>query len=187
MKAVAIPLLLALLPGLPAAVAAETPAPATEKAPANAKPPVASSPYAARFQQVQERIAALFSHRNETPPPPDPLHNPFRTPGSAQATPVRPTDSDPGAKPADSSVRPDPAVGPGSGLALLQQAAATLKVTGIIEIEERAHLIINARAYKAGDLVKTQVSGEAVYIRVKEIDKRSVTLSLDDAEMTLKF
>ena len=34
---------------------------------------------------------------------------------------------------------------------------------------------------------QTQVLGEAVYLRVREIGKRSVSLVLNDAEMTLKF
>jgi hypothetical protein len=70
---------------------------------------------------------------------------------------------------------------------VLQQAVATLKVSGVIEIEGRAHLVINARPYKQGEVVQTYVGGDAVYLRIRDISNRSVTLVLNDTEMTLKF
>ncbi len=163
--------------------AANAPAAGAAPAPAAGKSAVAN-PLTVRFKQVQERIAALYQHRNEAPPPPDPRFNPFRTPGTAQVPPpkVEGGDAAPGA--ADGQV-PDRM--PSSNLALLQQGAATLKFGGTLEIGGRARLLINARTYKEGDVVQTQVRGEAIYLRIKEIAGRSVTLSLNDAEMTLKF
>ena len=155
---------------------------------AGAKPPapVAAgksappNPLTVRFKQVQERIAALYQHRNAAPLPPDPRFNPFRTPGTA---PVMPQKGE-GGEPVKGEV-PDRM--PSSNLALLQQGAATLKLGGTLEIGGSARLVINARTYKEGDVVQTQVRGEAIYLRIKEIAGRSVTLSLNDAEMTLKF
>lgn len=170
----------------PAAEPAVSAAPSTEK-PAVAAKTAPASPFAVRFKQVQDRITVLFAHRNETPPPPDPRHNPFRMPGSTQAAPLRPGDGEAGARLTGGADNSDPSAGPGENLAVLQQAAATLKVTGVVEIAGTAHLVINGRPYKVGDVVKTQIRGETAYLRVKEIEKRSVTLSLDEAEMTLKF
>ncbi len=182
MKPRRLPLMLFALAGstpglLPAAEVA------TAAAGKSAPPPKSSvaQPLAPRFQQVRERIAALYQHRNEPPPPLDPRYNPFRLPGSAPLVPA-PNAGDPGA---EEFITPAP--GPGASLALLQQGAATLKVSGIFEIGGQSHLVINARPYKEGDVVQTLVQGETVYLRLKEIAKRSVTLSLNDAEMTLKY
>jgi hypothetical protein len=140
--------------------------------PAAPKPSV-PNPFAGRFKQVNERIDALFHHRNEAPPPPDARNNPFRVPGAAM----------PAARPGEPAPAPDPA----SNLTRLQESVSTLRVSGLFEIGGRSHLVINARPYKEGDVVQTQVQGEAVYLRVREISRRSVTLELGDAEMTLKF
>jgi hypothetical protein len=142
------------------------------KTPAKTSTP---QPLAPRFKQVRDRIADLYQHRNETPPAPDPALNPFRAPGSVIA-PV-----------GDEPVKEERRTPPVGNLALLQQAAATLKVSGTFEIGGKLHLVINARPYKSGDVVQTQVGGESVYLRVREISRRSVALALHDAEMTLNF
>ena len=126
---------------------------------------------------MRERIDALFLHRNEPPPPLDPKHNPFRAPGARVAAPLP-----------EGVVAANPAPLPqADSLAQLQQATATLKISGVFEKGGRSHLVINARPYQQGDVVQTLVQGEKVYLRVKDISKRSVTLVLYDAEMTLKF
>ena len=156
---------------------------AEEKSADTAKP--AAAPAAAsRYQQVQDKIAALLEHRKETPPPPDPTHNPFLPPGSAPVVAPAMIDGDATAV-EDDSVTSDSR--PGASLTLLQQGVATLKVGGTIALGGRTHLVINTRPYKEGDIVQTQVLGKTVYLRVKEIAKRSVTLALNDAEMTLKY
>lgn len=163
--------------GLGVLVAAEAaPAPA-------ATAPATQSSLTARFKQVQERVTTLFQHRNAPPAPVEPRHNPFRAPGSAPILPAT-AEGDGGSRPLTGDYA---GLAPGSSLALLQQGAATLKVSGIFEIGGRAHLVINSRPYKEGDVVQTLVQGETVYLRVKEISKRSMTLALNDAEMTLKF
>lgn len=163
---------------VPAAAVAELPAAAAS---APTPPPPApkqsvASPLAPRFKQVRDRIDALFLHRNEPPAPLDPKHNPFRLPGARPVAPVP--------EGATAVAAPVPEA---DNLAQLQQAAATLKVSGLFEKGGRSHLVINARPYQQGDVVQTLVRGEKVYLRVKEISKRSVTLVLHDAEMTLKF
>ncbi len=160
---------------VPIAAAAALPVAA---APGKAPKQSVANPLAPRFKQVNERIDALFEHRNQPPPPPDPKYNPFRLPGAA-----RPAAPLPEGVVADAAA-PTPQA---DNLAQLQQAAATLKVSGIFEKGGRSHLVINARPYQQGDVVQTLLRGETIYLRVKEITKRSVTLALNEAEMTLKF
>ena len=141
-----------------------------------AKPGVAL-PQSPRFNQVRARIDALYQHRNEPPPPPNPRANPFRTPGA----PLPAVTTEP------AKGEPLPPPEPASDLAILEKGASTLKISGIFEIAGKSHLVINARPYKEGDAVPAQVNGETVYLRVRTIARRSVTLALNSAEMTLKF
>ena len=148
-------------------------------APPKAPKPSVPNPLAPRFAQVRERIDALYQHRNAAPPPLDPRENPFRLQGPAPAAP-------------GALVAAGRGVGPTApvslnALGMLQQAVATLKISGVFEIAGRSHLVINARPYKEGDVLQAQVQNEPVYLRVKEISKRSVTLVLNEAEMTLKY
>lgn len=144
------------------------------KAPKSSVP----NPFAPRFKQVRDRIDDLYRHRNEPPSPPDARSNPFRTPGTPAAAPVAAA-----AGADEASLTPDAA----SNLSLLQLSVATLRVSGVFEVGGRSHLVINKRPYKEGDVIQTQVQGEPVYLRIREISKRSVTLELNEAEMTLKF
>ncbi len=132
------------------------------------------NPLAPRFKQVREKIDTLFQHRNAPPAPIDIRTNPFRMPGSAPVAPATP-----GEKPVVTDASTD--------LAILQQSAATLKISGVLEIGGQSHLVINARPYKQGDVFQTQVRGDAVYLRIQDISRRSVTFALNEAEMTLKF
>lgn len=147
---------------------------------ASAKAP-AAPPLSPRFQQVRDRIAALFHLRNETPAPPDPRANPFRPSGPAASVAVATPGS---ASPLTLAPEPDQ---PGGDLALLQQAVATLKITGVVELRGEAHIGINTKLYKKGDVVQAVAQAQPVYLRVREITRRSATLTLNDAEMTLKF
>ena len=143
--------------------------------------PAAPPPLSPRFKQVRERIGALYQNRSETPPPPDPRYNPFRPPGVAiQSAPVLPASVEPALG------EPVP-VASATDLARLQEAVATLKVSGTFEKDGRLYLVINAKPYKDNDVNQTQVQGEPVYMRVRQVSRRSVTVVLNEAEMTLKF
>lgn len=154
------------------------PAPAAPADPAAASAPkTIALPLAPRFKTVRERIDSLFAHRRETPPPPDPKHNPFRLPGALVGNPaVTGAAREAGAE-----------ASPTTDAALLQQAAATLKISGTFEVGGRSHLVINGRPYKQGDVIQTQLRGEPVYLRVRTIADRTVTLVLNTAELALKF
>jgi len=179
-----LPVLLLGIPPLTAAEPLPNPAPAAPAnpaAPASSASPAAPVPLSPRFKQVRERISALYQNRNETPPPPDPRYNPFRPPGVAiQAAPVLPASAEPAAG--------EPVlVASATDLARLQEAVATLKVSGTFEKDGRLYLVINAKPYKDNDVIQTQVQGEPVYMRVRQVSRRSVTVVLNEAEMTLKF
>jgi hypothetical protein len=161
------------------AVPAESPESAAGSAGAKLPPVPVVSP---RFKQVRERIDALFSNRNETPAPPDPRHNPFRSPGTViEARPVA------APEPASSTPSEPLPVASATDLARLQAAVATLKVSGTFEKDGRLFLVINAKPYKDNDVLQTQIQGEPVYMRVRQVSRHSVTVVLNEAEMTLKF
>lgn len=133
-------------------------------------------PLSPRFLQVRQHIKALFQNRNEAPPPPDPQTNPFRPAGAAAAITVA----------SGTGLAPAPVVS-STDLMLLQQAVAGLRVTGTFERADQSYVVINARPYKKGDVVQTHVEGDAGYLRVREITRHTVTLTLNETEMTLKF
>jgi hypothetical protein len=141
--------------------------PPTSKSPDSK--PAAPPPLSPRFIQVRERINTLFQHRNEVPPPPDLRANPFRPAGAAVV---------PGAT--------SPTL-PSNDLSLLQQAIATLKVSGTVERDEQSYVVVNNRTYKKGDVVPARAEGEMVYLRVGDITRNTLTLTLNSAELTLKF
>ncbi len=156
------------------------------KAFAAAKAPGVAVPLSPRFQQVRDRIQALFSGRLETPPPPDPRYNPFRPTGAAPLAPIRGV--------AAGGETPSPASA-GSDQVVLQQAVATLKVRGTIERGGRSQQLqvaINAGpnrdgTYKEGDVITVIVQEQPYHLRVRQITRYSVMFSLNDAEYTLKF
>ena len=119
---------------------------------------------------------ALFQNRNDAPPPPDLRTNPFRPAGPMASATVAST---PGTVPAPAASSTD--------LVLLQQAVVGLKVSGTLEKADQSYVVINDRPYKKGDVVQTRAEGDAGYLRVREITRHTVTLSLNETEMTLKF
>lgn len=152
---------------------------AAEPEPKAAAPAPSANSMDARFRQVRNKINDLYQHRNEAPPPPDPRVSPFRPAGQPVVAPA-PTET-------KTEGPAEPALGESRSLALLQQGAATLRVSGTLEIGGRSHLVINKRPYKQGDVVPAVVEGETIYLRLREIGRRTVTLVLNDAEMTLKY
>lgn len=140
-------------------------------------------PLSPRFQQVRDRTKALYQHRGETPPKFDPRNNPFRASSAAPVAAVASVGAG-GAPVAAATAAPAVASG---DLALLKQAAATLKVAGTIQLGGVAHLIINQVPYKEGDVISARVKGEPAYLRVKNISRYSYTLSLNEAELSVKY
>jgi hypothetical protein len=150
---------------------------------AAAKAPAAAVPLSPRFQQVRDRINALFSDRVETPPPPDLRYNPFRPIGAGPPIPVR------GASTGRETPAPASAI---SDQALLQQAVALLKVGGVVRLKDGRMLRSISSGpnkegtYKEGDVLTVIVQDEPIHIRVRQITAFSVMFSFNDAEITLK-
>jgi hypothetical protein len=144
--------------------------------PAQMKEGIKPPPLPPRFKQVRDRIDDLFALRNAPPPPVDPAKNPFRPPGAVVLAA--------GARDGDT---PPVAIPVSSDLALLQQAAAQLRISGFVELKERLHVTINQSLYKEGDVIKVALKGQTLFLRVTKISRGNLTLALNDAEMTLRF
>ncbi len=129
-----------------------------------------------RFKQTRERIADLFQNRNGTYPVPDPRQNPFRT-GTDPVGESTPT----------ATAVPAAALSPDSDAAILRQGIATIKVGGWLVNRGVPYVTINQRSYKEGDVILVRVQAKAVYLRVKGITQNTVTLTLNEAELTLRF
>ena len=149
---------------------------AKETANAPAKGPAAPPPLSPRFKQVRDRIYVIFHNRNETPPPPDPKANPVRLPGAPEVAVLKSGGGD-----------GPPIEAASSDLARLQQGVATLKVSGTFEKDGKLYLVINGKPYKDNEIIQTQVQGEPVYLRVRQISRKGATVVLNDAEMAFKF
>lgn len=132
-----------------------------------------------RFQEVRDRINALFEHRNAALPSFNPRFDPFRTSGASVAPPAAT------ASPAEGV--PVPVVAAASDVSLLQASVAGLKVSGIVEIGGKQHFVINSRPYKEGDVIQTHAQGVPVYLRIREINRGAMVLALNQAETTLKW
>jgi hypothetical protein len=144
---------------------------------AAAAKPSGTPPLSPRFQQVRDRIEALFGDRSAPATAPTLVENPFRPPGALARRDATADDPDAPLSPAAVS----------SDLDTLQQAVATLRVTGIFEVAGVVHLVINARPYKNGDVLQVTVGNETIYLRIRDVARNLVTLALNDAEMTLKY
>jgi hypothetical protein len=137
-------------------------------------------PLSPRFQQVRTRVDALFQYRNAKPAPIDPSHNPFRPAGVFIPTIV--------VGDTRNAAPVTPEVQQVTDLALLQQTVATLKIGGRFEVGGRDLRMINSRLYKENDVVQVPgQAGQTVYLRVKAVTPKSLTLSLNQAEMTISF
>jgi len=134
------------------------------------KPP----PLSPRFKQVRERMATLFSVRTETPPAVDATKNPFRVAGAPPPVVI------------NKEGKPEPAP-VATDRVLLQQGVAQLKISGFVEREGHVHLTINQALYKEGDVIKVTVKTQTLYLRLSKVTRNSVTLTLNEAEQSLKF
>ena len=60
-------------------------------------------------------------------------------------------------------------------------------MAGTIQINGVAHLIINQVPYKESDVINVRMKGQPVFLRVKHISRYSYTLSLNAAELSVKY
>jgi hypothetical protein len=129
-----------------------------------------------RFIQSRTRIDALFHYRNSPQPTPDPRQNPFRMANDTSGAQVTP---------GGAAAPIAPGVAPDSDEGMLQLGASTLKIGGYVVKEGSAQIGINSGLYKEGDVIPARVRGVLVYFRIRHITPDSVTISLNDAELTV--
>lgn len=126
------------------------------------------------IKRTQERIAALYQRHDQRAPAPGERGNPFRVGGEIPATPQPSA----GGEVVSDASRDE---------LLLRQAAATIKVTGVVNVANRMHIAVDRSTYREGGVIPVQLPGEMVFIRVTEITPRSAVLRLREAELTIKF
>ena len=122
-----------------------------------------------KFDRTSGRIADILARRLLQKPFPAQLPDPFLLPG---ATP--PTAPVAVANTADASF---------SDIAALTRYAASLRVTGVLDIGGQPHLVINSSAYREGDLVKVRDTDPIDFIRVLKIGPRTMTLGYGEATL----
>lgn len=126
------------------------------------------------IKRTQDHIAALYQRHDQRAPAPGERGNPFRLGGEIPTTP-QPA--------AGSEVVSDAS----RDILLLRQAAATIKVTGVVNVANRMHIAVDRSTYREGGVIPVQLPGEMVFLRVVEITPRSAVLRLREAELTIKF
>ncbi len=126
------------------------------------------------IKRTQDRIAALYQRHDQRAPAPGERGNPFRVGGEL---PVTPQPAAGGEVVTDAS----------RDVLLLRQAAATIKVTGVVNVANRMHIAVDRSTYREGGVIPVQLPGEMVFLRVGEVTPRSAVLRLRDAELTIKF
>ena len=145
-------------------------------------------PLSPRFQQVRDRIKALYGNRDEPRSPYDPRQNPFRSQVvAAEPPPVATTTTTTPGQTLPPLAPPPPPPAEDSNLALLKQAVTQIKPSGTYTVQGRVHVSISSNLYKEGDIVKTTVKGQVVLLRITKLSLTSLTFTLNDAEMTIRL
>ena len=132
----------------------------------------AAEPPASAAERLQERITRLLGPRRQPAPLPADLPNPFATArqealsalAEPTTTPATPVSTEP---------------------SRLERLARTLRLGGTVQRDGQPHLIINGNVYAAGSLLTLKENDATHLIRVKEITRTAVTLSLDHEEFSL--
>ena len=137
-----------------------------------------------RFERTKEHIDALLKNRLKPDPLPSILPNPFQL---AEEAPVN-TSHTPGDEPAGhEAVVPVDAAPPGSDAEFLALYAATLKISGMVQLNGRLQLIINQSSYKEGDFIVLRNKETNIFLKVVHIVPGELTLGYNGVEQTVKF
>jgi len=134
--------------------------------------PPAGQPSAEWIKRTKERIDFLLGSRRNSPPPPADAANPFRLPGKAG---------------------PDATQTPGEQTVVysesdnLARLAASLKISGLINVGGTPQVIINQLAYKEGDLVAVREGEQVTYLRLAHITSGSAMLELGKAQTVVRI
>lgn len=134
-----------------------------------AKPPVKSN-----FQRTKNHIDALLGPRLKAEPLPDVLPNPFQLTEAPSST-ANPEQKIPDRIPISSDDE------------MLLYHSASLKITGVVRINDQTHLVINQAPYKVGDSISVKTKDGTLKLRVLGIAPGELTLGLNDAVQIVKF
>lgn len=132
-----------------------------------------SSKTAPNFQRTKSRIDALLNPRLKPEPLPEIVPNPFQLAELPAANTGDP-------KPVDKAPV-------SSDEEMLLYYGASLKISGVVRINDQTHLVINQAPYKVGDLVNLKTKDGNVKLRVLGISPGELTLGLNDAVQIVKF
>lgn len=144
-----------------------------------------------RFERTKARIDALLDHRLKPTALPAKPANPFVFTGTGSlfavngAPPNTPTNAGPVGPTA--TVVPEPAANATlNDDQILAYCIARLRIGGLVQRGERAHLLINSSTYKEGDLIPVRVNAELTYyVKVVRISAGEVIFSYNDVVVAL--
>ncbi len=148
---------------LAAVIAGGAPARTGKPAPKNAP----------NFQRTKSRIDALLSPRLKPEPLPETVPNPFQL---AELPPATNGDSKPVEKTPVSSDEE-----------MLLYYGASLKISGMVRINDQVHLVINQAPYKTGDTLSLKTKDGTVKLHVLGISPGELSLGLNDAVQIVRF
>jgi hypothetical protein len=133
-----------------------------------------------RFTRTKAQIDALLARRITPVPLPPQLPNPFQVTAETPRDAVRGGEPEPPRKPPVEADTP-----PTDDAGILAYYAQRLRITGQVELNGRAHLIINQSPYKEGDLVLLHDRDTILYLRVEKIAPTELVLSYNTATISL--
>lgn len=139
------------------------------------RPGASGSKNAPNFQRTKSRIDALLGSRLKPEPLPETVPNPFQL---AELPVANPGDKDP---------KPVEKIPVSSDEEMLLYYGASLKISGVVRINDQTHLVINQAPYKVGDTVGLKTKDGTVKLRVLGISPGELTLGLNDAVQIVKF
>lgn len=125
------------------------------------------------LKRAKSRVESLLGNRRGAAPAPVNPANPFTLPQSAVTTNEAPA--------------PVPNDVPLTKADNLSRLAASLIVSGYIQIQGVPHLIINRQTYRENDLIPVREAGGGVsFILLKTITEADFVLEMDGVELLLK-
>jgi hypothetical protein len=142
--------------------------------------PAARAKSVDQFARTKAHIDALLKGRLNPEPVPANPPNPFQLPGGGTAVADIPTNKNPGPKPELPPLL-------SSDAEILAHLTATLKITGIVKLNDQLHLIVNQAPYKEGDRIPVSNNSTVTYIQVIRISPAEITVGLNDVVQVLKF
>ncbi len=133
----------------------------------------------ARFARNEERIKVVYGQRRDPQPLPATLPNPFYR--GVETSELATMDVTAPETPDVAPAAPDI-----TDADTLARLAPTLRIGGFVVRNQQPYLTINSIVCKAGDLIPvTRADGPPVFLQVRKLATDSLTLGLNDAELTM--